>query len=44
MVDVPMDEYEHAFRVRPESKQADSWVCSPDSLQDAEEWIAVLKA
>jgi len=36
--------YEHAFRVKPESATADSWVCCPDSAQDSQEWIAVLKA
>lgn len=40
----PPDTYEHAFRVRPEAKTADSWVLCPDSTNDSEDWIAVLKA
>jgi len=43
-LDEPIDTYEHAFRVRPESATADSWVCCPDSSQDSLDWIAVLKA
>jgi len=40
----PPDTYEHAFRVKPESPTADSWILCPDSAADSEEWIAVLKA
>jgi len=40
----PPDTYEHAFRVRPESKTEDSWVLCPDSTNDSEDWIAILKA
>jgi len=40
----PPDTYEHAFRVKPESPTADSWILCPDSSNDSEEWIAVLKA
>ena len=36
--------YEHAFRVKPESPTADSWILCPDSVGDSEEWIAILKA
>mmetsp|Transcript_64144 Transcript_64144/g.106620 ORF Transcript_64144/g.106620 Transcript_64144/m.106620 type:complete len:1736 (-) Transcript_64144:276-5483(-) len=43
-LDEPIDTYEHAFRVRPESSTADSWVCCPDSSQDSLDWISVLKA
>eukprot|EP00325_Prymnesiales_sp_UTEX-LB-985_P020714 CAMPEP_0174733188 /NCGR_PEP_ID=MMETSP1094-20130205/60818_1 /TAXON_ID=156173 /ORGANISM="Chrysochromulina brevifilum, Strain UTEX LB 985" /LENGTH=1727 /DNA_ID=CAMNT_0015935811 /DNA_START=13 /DNA_END=5196 /DNA_ORIENTATION=+ len=40
----PPDTYEHAFRVRPESKTEDSWVLCPDSTNDSEDWIAMIKA
>jgi len=40
----PPDTYEHAFRVKPESPLADCWVLCPDSSNDSEEWMAVLKA
>ena len=40
----PPDTYEHAFRVKPESPTADSWILCPDSVGDSEEWIAILKA
>ena len=40
----PPDTYEHAFRVKPESVTADSWILCPDSVGDSEEWISVLKA
>jgi len=40
----PPDTYEHAFRVKPESPTADSWILCPDSAADSEEWIAVHKA
>jgi len=43
-LDDPPDTYEHAFRVKPESPTADSWILCPDSVADSEEWIAVLKA
>ena len=40
----PPDTYEHAFRVKPESALADCWVMCPDSSNDSEEWMSVLKA
>ena len=40
----PPDTYEHAFRVKPESPLADCWVLCPDSSNDSEEWMSVLKA
>ena len=40
----PPDTYEHAFRVKPESPLADCWVLCPDSSNDSEDWMAVLKA
>ena len=43
-LDDPPDTYEHAFRVKPESATADTWVLCPDSSADSEAWIAVLKA
>jgi len=43
-LEAPPDTYEHAFRVRPESKTEDSWVLCPDSTNDSEDWIAILKA
>jgi len=43
-LDEPIDTYEHAFRVKPESATADCWVCCPDSSQDSDEWIQVLSA
>ena len=43
-LDEPPDTYEHAFRVKPESATADTWVLCPDSSADSEAWIAVLKA
>jgi len=43
-LDDPPDTYEHAFRVRPESKTSDSWILCPDSTNDSDDWIAVLKA
>ena len=43
-LDSPPDTYEHAFRVRPEAKTEDSWVLCPDSTNDSEDWIAILKA
>jgi len=43
-LDDPPDTYEHAFRVKPESPTADSWILCPDSAADSEEWIAQLKA
>jgi len=36
------DTYEHAFRVKPESAHADSWILCPDSFVETEEWIAEL--
>ena len=44
MLDDPIDTYEHAFFVKPESPTSDSWICCPDSSKDSEDWIAVLKA
>ena len=44
MLDDPVDTYEHAFFVKPESPTSDSWICCPDSCKDSEDWIAVLKA
>ena len=44
MLDDPIDTYEHAFFVKPESATSDSWICCPDSSKDSEDWIAVLKA
>jgi hypothetical protein len=44
MLDDPIDTYEHAFFVKPESPTSDSWICCPDSCKDSEDWIAVLKA
>ena len=43
-LDDPPDTYEHAFRVKPESPLADCWVLCPDSSNDSEEWMSVLKA
>ena len=43
-LDEPIDTYEHAFKVKPESATADSWILCPDSVGDSEEWIKVLKA
>jgi len=43
-LDDPPDTYEHAFRVKPESSLADCWVLCPDSSNDSEEWMSVLKA
>ena len=42
--DDPPDTYEHAFRVKPENPLADCWVLCPDSSNDSEEWMSVLKA
>jgi len=44
MLDEPIADFEHAFRVTPEKATSDSWVCCPDSSQDSLDWIAVLKA
>jgi len=44
MLDEPIDTYEHAFRVKPESATSDTWICCPDSAEDSKAWIAVLKA
>ena len=43
-LDDPPDTYEHAFRVKPESPLADCWVLCPDSSNDSEDWMSVLKA
>jgi hypothetical protein len=40
----PHDTYEHAFKIKPESPTADTWILCPDSVADSEEWIATLKA
>jgi len=40
----PPDTYEHAFRVKPESPTADSWILCPDSTNDSERWLEILKA
>lgn len=44
MLDEPLDNYEHAFRVKPDAANSDTWILCPDSSKDAEEWIATLKA
>jgi len=43
-LDEKIDTYEHAFRVKPESATADTWILCPDSVADSEEWIAKIKA
>jgi len=43
-VEDPPDTYEHAFRVKPESSTADSWILCPDSTNDSERWLEILKA
>jgi len=40
----PPDTYEHAFRVKPESPTADSWILCPDSTNDSDRWLEILKA
>ena len=45
MLDEPLDTYEHAFRVKPESCTSDSLVLCPCAVHDSAEWIiATLKA
>jgi len=44
MLEERLHDYEHAFRVRPESATSDAWILCPDSAQEAAEWIATLRA
>ena len=37
MPEKPLDDYEHAFRVRPEAANSDAWLLYPDSSQEAAE-------
>ena len=43
-LDEKIDTYEHAFKVKPETATADTWILCPDSVADSEEWIAKIKA
>ena len=44
MLDTPIEDYEHAFFVKPESPTADTWFCCPESSEGSRAWIAVGKA